>query len=480
MPKLSVPWENAFAALGNTFSTPVMPEPLPNPRWVAWDAGCAQRLGLQGDAEDFLPLCAGQQIWPGSEPRAMVYSGHQFGHWAGQLGDGRGILLGDLATTPPLDIHLKGAGRTPYSRFGDGRAVLRSCIREYLASRALAGLGIPSSQALGVVVGDEPVQRECTESRAILVRVAKTHLRFGSFEHFFYRNNTQALHQLADFCLARYWPDAPKGVEGYRYLFEACVTATAQMIAAWQAVGFAHGVMNTDNMSLLGETFDYGPYGFMETYDPSFICNHSDDTGRYAFDQQPGVGLWNLQALAHALSPLIPVSQLQETLGRYQPTLVDTYAQWMRKKMGLTQAHENDQPLCSQWLQLLQAAGLDYHLSFHALAGLPQGQDSLLTLVPEAQKASCEAFIRAYGDRLAAEPGAAQAQLQCLREHNPVYVLRNYLAQEAIEAAQAGDFTVVAELAERVSAPFTAVPGQEKYAEPAPAWASELHVSCSS
>ncbi len=483
-PLSQLPLSNAFTQLGTEFGAPTSPEPLTNPKLVAWDEATANRLGITADANSALNYFSGAAPLPGSAPLAMVYSGHQFGQFAGQLGDGRGLLLGDLINqNGNWDLHLKGAGRTPYSRFGDGRAVLRSCIREYLASIALNGLGIPTSHALCVLVGDEPVARERLEPRASLVRVAQTHVRFGSFEHFFYRQQNAQLTQLAEHVIHRHLPAAQGQPDRYLQLFTHAVHTTATLIAQWQAVGFAHGVMNTDNMSILGETFDYGPYGFMETYDPGFICNHSDHQGRYAFEQQPQIGFWNLQALAHSLSPLIDATELGAELRRYPQLLTDRYALEMRQKFGLSDARPEDRQLNADWLGLLHRAKLDYSQSFRALANLnaaSQEEMLLKQFTAADQRAQAEHWLSAYLQRRSSDPQPSAQRQALMLAKNPEYVLRNYLAQAAIEAAEAGDYEPTARLADLLRNPGTAIAGAENFAQPAPEWAQHVTVSCSS
>lgn len=322
------------------FYTALKPTPLQNARLIWHNDALADSLGIPStlfQPEKGAGVWGGETLLPGMKPLAQVYSGHQFGVWAGQLGDGRGILLGEqvLPNGETLDWHLKGAGLTPYSRMGDGRAVLRSTIREGLASEAMHALGIPTSRALSIVTSDTPVARETMEQGAMLVRVAESHLRFGHFEHFYYRREPDKVRQLADYALRRHWPHLQNEPDRYVLWFRDIVARTAAMIARWQAVGFAHGVMNTDNMSLLGLTFDYGPYGFLDDYQPGYICNHSDYQGRYRFDNQPAVGLWNLQRLAQSLSPFIDVDALNDALDSYQEVLLREYGVLMRTRLGL-------------------------------------------------------------------------------------------------------------------------------------------------
>jgi serine/tyrosine/threonine adenylyltransferase len=308
-------WRNRFASLGERFYTALPADPVPDPQWVAVSDGCARELGLPEDwwtRDDWraLEVFSGHATWPGMQTLASVYSGHQFGVWAGQLGDGRALWLGEVQTeNGPLELQLKGSGRTPYARMGDGRAVLRSSIREFLASEAMHALGIPTTRALCVVASPLPVRREEIETAAVVTRVAPSFIRFGHFEHFAHQlgpdDEYRALRELADFVIEHHAPECRDAPNAYAALLERTTIRTAELIAQWQAIGFCHGVMNTDNMSILGLTIDYGPYGFLDAFDPGHVCNHSDHQGRYAYARQPNIGFWNLHALAQALLPLI-------------------------------------------------------------------------------------------------------------------------------------------------------------------------------
>lgn len=296
-------WINRFAALGQPFYTRLAPNPLRDPYWVGRSALMAKTLQLDEhwwQSQQALEAFSGHNHLAGSDPLASVYSGHQFGHWAGQLGDGRALLLGEiqLSDGSAWELQLKGSGLTPYSRMGDGRAVLRSSIREFLASEAMHALGVPTTRALCITGSDQPVRREEMETAAVVTRAAPSFIRFGHFEHFCYSGQHDALRHLADFVIAHFYPECQTAEQPYAALLEAVTQRTAALIAHWQAVGFCHGVMNTDNMSILGLTIDYGPFQFMDGFDPGHICNHSDTMGRYAFGNQPAVAHWNLRALA--------------------------------------------------------------------------------------------------------------------------------------------------------------------------------------
>jgi uncharacterized protein YdiU (UPF0061 family) len=344
--KTDLLWDNSFARLGAPFCTPLAPQPLSDPYWVGRSAAVAELLGLDvhGPAsDDLLQVLSGNQPLSGTQPLASVYSGHQFGQWAGQLGDGRAILLGE---TNGLEVQLKGSGLTPYSRMGDGRAVLRSSIREFLCSEAMHGLGIPTTRALCVTGSDDEVWRETLETAAVVARVAPSFIRFGHFEHFSARNQIAELKTLADYVLERFYPECrdPAQHQGnpYAALLHRVVERTAVMLAHWQSVGFCHGVMNTDNMSILGLTIDYGPFQFLDAFDPGHICNHSDRLGRYAFDRQPDIAHWNLYALAQALLPLIGEQKLAlAALDTYKPLFDHHFHHLMSAKLGLVADQQN-------------------------------------------------------------------------------------------------------------------------------------------
>ena len=305
---IGLAWNHRFASLGEDFYTPLRPTPLPAPYWVGRSTHAAAALGLDAqwlESDDALQALTGNRPLEGGFSLSSVYSGHQFGVWAGQLGDGRALLLGETRTgTEPggsLELQLKGSGKTPYSRMGDGRAVLRSSIREFLCSEAMAGLGIPTSRALCVIGSDLRVMREMPETTAVVTRLAPSFVRFGSFEHWFYNDRPEELKILADYVLGKNYPDLKDSARPYHALLREVTRRTAELVAQWQTVGFMHGVLNTDNMSILGQTLDYGPFGFMEAYDPAHICNHTDQQGRYSYHMQPRIGEWNCYALGQAM-----------------------------------------------------------------------------------------------------------------------------------------------------------------------------------
>ena len=479
-------FDNRFARLGDAFSTSVLPEPIAEPRLVVASDAALALLDLdreQAQTPVFAELFGGHKLWAESEPRAMVYSGHQFGSYNPRLGDGRGLLLGEVYNDAGehWDLHLKGAGQTPYSRMGDGRAVLRSSIREFLASEALHALGIPSSRAACVIGSSTPVWRETQERAAMVLRLAKSHIRFGSFEYFFYTKQPEELKQLADHVLALHYPHALEQPEPHLAMFTEIVERNAELIAKWQAYGFCHGVMNTDNMSILGITFDFGPFAFLDDFDANFICNHSDDQGRYSFSNQVPIGQWNLSALAQALTPFISVEALRETLGLYLPLYQAHYLDLMRRRLGLTTAEDDDQKLLEQLLQLMQNSAVDYSLFFRRL-GDEAPQLSVARLRDDfVDIKGFDAWAELYVARVAREGAIDQPQRrERMHAVNPLYILRNYLAQKAIDAAEGGDYSEVRRLHAVLSKPFEEQPGMERYAERPPEWGKHLEISCSS
>ena len=478
-------WNNHFHRLGPDFFTALAPQALPAPYWVGRSVAVAELLGLpagQLDSDELLHALAGNLPISGTQPLASVYSGHQFGQWAGQLGDGRACLLGEANG---LEVQLKGSGLTPYSRMGDGRAVLRSSIREFLCSEAMHALGIPTTRALCVVGSDEEVARESLETAAVVTRVAPSFIRFGHFEHFAARNQLAQLKTLADYVIGRYYPDsqtaATLGANPYANLLMQVTERTAVMVAHWQAVGFCHGVMNTDNMSILGLTIDYGPFQFLDAYDPGHICNHTDRGGRYAFGRQPDIAHWNLYALAQALMPLIEDQALAlQALDTFKPVFERTWQQLMRAKLGLVASNNGpvDQTLLQDLLALLAQDRVDYALFWRRLSQAVASQQFAPVRDLFLDRAAWDAWQLRHATRLA---GVDQQQAAALMlKANPKYVLRNYLGELAIEAAKSKDFSLVANMLALLEHPFDEHPEFESYAGLPPDWASQIEISCSS
>lgn len=463
--------------------TALTPTPLAGGRLLYHNAPLAASMGLDdalftGDGHD---VWHGAALLPGMQPLAQVYSGHQFGVWAGQLGDGRGILLGEqrLEDGSKLDWHLKGAGLTPYSRMGDGRAVIRSSVREFLASEALHHLGIPTTRALTLSIGDEPVYRETPERGAMLMRISPSHLRFGHFEHFFYSQQQNKVQQLADYAICHHWPHLTEEAERYQLWFTDVVLRTARLIALWQSVGFAHGVMNTDNMSLLGLTIDYGPFGFLDEYQPDYICNHSDYQGRYSFENQPMIGLWNLNRLAHALSGLMTTEQLKQALSVYEPELMRVWGERMRAKLGLLTAESGDNDILTELLALMTREHSDYTLTFRLLSETQQAETRSPLRDEFIDREAFDGWYQRYRARLLQENTSDARRQAVMKSSNPAVVLRNYLAQQAIEEAERGERDALARLHQALQQPFSDQTAAE-YRQRPPDWGKTLEVSCSS
>ena len=463
--------------------TALNPTPLTGGRLLYHNAPLATSMGLDSElfAGNGHDVWHGAALLPGMQPLAQVYSGHQFGVWAGQLGDGRGILLGEqrLDDGSKLDWHLKGAGLTPYSRMGDGRAVIRSSVREFLASEALHHLGIPTTRALTLSIGDEPVYRETTERGAMLMRISPSHLRFGHFEHFFYSQQQEKVQQLADYAIRHHWPHLEAEADRYQQWFTDIVLRTARLIALWQSVGFAHGVMNTDNMSILGLTIDYGPFGFLDDYQPDFICNHSDYQGRYSFENQPMIGLWNLNRLAHALSGLLTTEQLRTALSAYEPELMRVWGERMRAKLGLLTQQSNDNEILTDLLALMTQEHSDYTLTFRLLSETQQAESRSPLRDEFIDREAFDGWYQRYRSRLMDEQVSDTERQAVMKAANPAVILRNYLAQQAIEEAERGEQGALARLHQALQQPFSDETAAE-YRQRPPDWGKTLEVSCSS
>src|SRR4249919_4190040 len=485
----------------------VEPTPVRAPRLIAHSREVAELLGF--DAEDvaspaFSRVFGGNALLEGMEPFAANYGGHQFGNWAGQLGDGRAISLGEAVNVQGerWELQLKGAGPTPYSRSADGRAVLRSSVREFLCSEAMHHLGVPSTRALSLVATGEQVERDMfydghpqMEAGAVVCRVAPSFLRFGNFELPASRQEHALLEQLVEFCIDRDFPELGGGGEERRARWFAQVCErTALMVAHWLRVGFVHGVMNTDNMSILGLTIDYGPYGWIDNYDPDWTPNTTDrDRRRYRFGQQAQVAFWNLTRLAGALAPLFAgIEPLQAGLEKYAEAYARHDQAFSAAKLGLREFAEGDAELLQELHRLMHAAQVDMTLWFRALADLDLQQPRLSGLreafydhdLLHAHQEAIEAWLRRYAERARRddpEPGERRAAMNAV---NPRYVLRNYLAQQAIDRAEAGDEAGIGELLEVLRRPYDEQPGREAYAARRPDWARDRPgcsmLSCSS
>jgi uncharacterized protein YdiU (UPF0061 family) len=481
--KAELAWLNRFARLGASFFTLQPPRALPDPYWVSRNTALANEMALPEDfleSDEALQALTGNAVLPGSEPLASVYSGHQFGQWAGQLGDGRALLLGELQTPEGgIEIQLKGAGLTPYSRMGDGRAVLRSSIREYLCSEAMHALGIPTTRALCITGSDARVRREEIETAAVVTRTSPSFIRFGHFEHFSYAGQHGELKILADFVIDNFYPDCRLAPQPYAALLQAVSERTARMVAAWQAVGFCHGVMNTDNMSILGLTIDYGPFQFLDAFIPGHICNHSDTQGRYAYNKQANIAYWNLFCLGQALLPLIEdQADALAALESYKTVFPDELQARMRTKLGLLDAAAADKVLIEDIFKRLAADQVDYTIFWRRLCHFnsSEGREAVRDLFLD--RAAFDGWAEHYSARVQTQDPAKSQSL--MLQSNPKFVLRNHLGEQAIRAAKEKDFTEVRTLLALLQSPFDEHPEHEAHAGFPPAWASGIEISCSS
>ncbi len=481
----------------------VTPKKPSNPQLIHASKEVAHAIGLEEESlmsKDFLEVFSGSKIYPKTKPYAMAYAGHQFGNWAGQLGDGRAINLFEVEHHHNLwAIQLKGSGETPYSRQGDGLAVLRSSIREYLCSEAMYHLGVPTTRALSLMLSGDDVLRDMLyngnadyEKGAIIARVAPTFIRFGNFELFAARNDIKNLKKLTDYTIKYFYPELGKpSKETYIKLFEAVTQRTLQMIVHWQRVGFVHGVMNTDNMSILGLTIDYGPYGWLEGFDFGWTPNTTDrENKRYRFGNQPNIGLWNLLQLANALYPLVEEAEpIEAILNQYQIDFENQSLQMMRSKLGLQVAMDGDTKLIRDFEDCLLQAETDMTIAFRLLSNYKKGYpENGLELIenafykPEAlteeKLNTWKVWFKAYDQRLQKEELTDDERQQKMNTVNPKYVLRNYMAQLAIDEADKGNYDVVNELFQLLKKPYDAQPEHEKWFAKRPEWARHK-VGCS-
>ena len=489
-----LPLAPRYAELGEPYHTLVAATALPKPRLVHFNASLALELGLDvGEAEspEFLRILAGNRPWPKYAPSASVYAGHQFGAWVPQLGDGRALLIAEVQTPAGarMELQLKGAGRTPYSRGLDGRAVLRSSIREYLCSEAMHALGVPTTRCLSLVASPEPVYRETVETAAVVCRVAPSFVRFGQFE-FFYRNGQhQHLAPLAEHVIGEHFPHLKARPDRYATWLGEVIERTARLIAQWQALGFCHGVMNTDNFSGLGLTLDYGPFGFMDAFRQYHVCNHSDYEGRYAYYAQPEIGQWNCSRLLRAALPLLSEREpeaLEIATGifeRYAPVYTQAIMRRWADKLGLYEVRDGDADLVNRFLAILQRGKSDFTRSFRHLSRVRTDSDGRATGAREeiADLEAYDAWIVDYRARLRAEQNTDDdARARRMDRVNPKYVLRNHLAQAAIEKAAAGDDSEVERLMRLLGQPYGEQPEMDAYAAAPPEELRHIEVSCSS
>jgi serine/tyrosine/threonine adenylyltransferase len=473
-------FDNSYARLPERFFARLPPTPVAEPRLVRLNETLARQLGLDTaklSAPEGVAILGGNAVPRLGDPLAMAYAGHQFGHFVPQLGDGRALLLGEVVGLDGVrrDIQLKGSGPTPFSRNGDGRAALGPVLREYIISEAMAALGIPTTRSLAVVTTGQTVRREVPLPGAVLTRVALSHIRVGTFQFFAARGDVAALHQLAQYVIARHYPDAAGAENPYRLLLELVIARQAELIAKWLLVGFIHGVMNTDNMSIAGETIDYGPCAFIDSYDPAAVYSSIDSFGRYAFGNQPSIAQWNLARLAEALLPLLAkdeqaaVEIANDALRQFAPRFEAAYACGLRRKLGLLQEREDDLALARDLFDRMAGNGADFTLTFRGLAdaALREDADRLVRRLFDDPTAY-DAWALRWRQRLADDGGGThERRAAVMRTANPLFIPRNHLVEEALAAAVSdADFTAFSNLLAVLLRPYDDQPDHGRYAEP--------------
>ena len=455
-------FENTYVELPENFYARVAPAGAPAPELLAWNDELAAQLGLsalKADREKLVQIFAGNELLPGAEPIALAYAGHQFGNFVPQLGDGRALLLGELLDTDGqrFDVQLKGSGQTPYSRRGDGRAALGPVIREYLVSEAMYRMGVPTTRALAAVRTGEWVVRDGRLPGGVLTRVAASHIRVGTFEYFAARRDQAALQTLTDYAIKRHYPEAAEADSPAVAFFGKVVEAQARLVAQWMGLGFIHGVMNTDNTSISGETIDYGPCAFMDEFDYHKVFSSIDQMGRYAYGRQGSIAHWNLARLAECLMLLgDPQALFEEQLALFQPMFEDEFARRLAAKLGLESVQKGDEELITAWLQVMQDGELDYTLSFRQLADRVGGQDN----------AVFGDFEPRWHARLRQQTLSADQVREQMNSVNPLFIPRNHQIERVIDAAIEGDLAPFEELRSVLQEPFDDQPGFESYAEP--------------
>ncbi len=476
-------FDNTYARLPEHFYARLDPTPVAEARIVKVNVELARELGLDADAltsEEGVAILAGNRVADGAEPIALAYAGHQFGYFVPQLGDGRANLLGELVARDGqrYDIQLKGSGRTPFSRGGDGRAALGPVLREYIVSEAMSALGVPTTRALAAVTTGEPVVRDTVLPGAVLTRIAASHLRVGTFQYFAARGDVTGLRTLADYAIARHYPEAAQAKQPYRALLEGVIARQARLIAQWMLLGFIHGVMNTDNTSISGETIDYGPCAFMEAYDPAKVYSSIDHSGRYAYGNQPRAALWNLARLAEALLPVLAqesgsekaaLAAANEALSTFEPQFEAARGAGMRRKLGLVVERESDAALAENLLRCMAANRADFTLTFRRLcdaAAGPEGDAGVRTLFADPR--AYDGWAVEWRRRLEEECADGPARTAAMRKTNPAFIPRNHLVEAALDAASLHlDFQPFEDLLAVISRPYDERPELERYSMPA-------------
>jgi len=472
------PFNNSYAALPANFFARVAPTPVAAPRLIKLNHALAEQLGIDPDwlaSPEGVEVLAGKRVPDGADPLAMAYAGHQFGHFVAQLGDGRAILLGEVIDRDGVrrDIQLKGSGPTPFSRRGDGRAALGPVIREYIVSEAMAALGIPTTRSLAAVLTGERVQRETMLPGAVLTRVASSHIRVGTFQFFAAREDIAGVKQLADHVIVRHYPDAAKAEHPIRALLDAVIRRQAELVARWLHVGFIHGVMNTDNCSISGETIDYGPCAFMDAYDPATVYSSIDEMGRYAYANQPRIALWNLTRFAETLLPLIDSDEktaieiAQAALGEFSDIFDTAYQAGLRRKLGLFISQPDDAALAQDLLVAMTANQADFTLTFRRLGDAardPSNDEAVRGLFIDPT--AFDAWAGKWRQRLGQESQDASTRYQAMQTVNPAFIPRNHRVEAVIQAAMADDYAPFEKLLTVLAKPYEDQPEMADFAEP--------------
>jgi uncharacterized protein YdiU (UPF0061 family) len=473
------PFQNTYAALPANFFARVVPTPVASPRLIKLNRALAIHLGLDPDllsSPEGAEILAGKSVPDGADPIAMAYAGHQFGHFVPQLGDGRAILLGEVIDADGVrrDIQLKGSGPTPFSRRGDGRAALGPVLREYIVSEAMAMLGIPTTRSLAAVMSGENVMRETPLPGAVLTRVAASHIRVGTFQFFAARDDTEGVKRLADHVINRHYPQVTGAERPYSALLSAVIARQADLVARWLLVGFIHGVMNTDNTSISGETIDYGPCAFMDQYDPATVFSSIDEQGRYAYANQPRIALWNLTRFAECLLPLFSddkdkaIEEAQAALGAFAEQFTSAYQAGLRNKIGLFTTRDGDEALVQDLLDAMAKNQADFTLTFRRLSEAalgPDGDAEIRKLF--AEPAAYDEWAARWRQRTSDEPQTAAERQAAMRSVNPAFIPRNHRVEAVIEAAvNRDDFAPFEQLLTVLSKPYEDQPAFVDYADP--------------
>lgn len=478
MSRTHIPFRNTYAQLPDTFYARTRPAQVPAPRLIRFNEALAKELNIT-PGDDLAQIFSGNQIAEGSDPMAMAYAGHQFATFVPSLGDGRANLLGEVLDTngKDKDIHLKGSGRTPFSRRGDGKAALGPVLREYILSESMYALGVPTTRALAATLTGELVMREEPQPGGVFTRVASSHIRVGTFQYFAARQDNEAVRTLANYAINRHYPEANEQQHKYKALLRGIVQRQATLIAKWMDLGFIHGVMNTDNTAISGETIDYGPCAFLEQYHPATVFSSIDRNGRYAYQNQPAIIIWNLSRLAECLLPLLQeelggeqpaLDAAYEVLNTFQPAFEKAHLNGLRKKLGLTTEHADDLDLAADLLQRMAEHQADFTLTFRRLADVLEKNEDYPAASLFRDPSAFTEWCKRWQTRLNLEKASTEERIKMMRASSPIYIPRNHLVQEVIDAAvQHDDFTPFERLLQVTANPFEEREGLDHFSAPA-------------